>query len=86
MRINFGEEDYSRFENVGSVSVTVAKLEDNMERIVVNITLLTFGQFANSPDLVLPAELRPLVEGVDPAECELCFSEPPVRLELANLH
>lgn len=71
MTINFGEEDYTEFENTGSVSVTVAKLEDNVERIVVNVVPLTFDQFSNLSNVDLPEELQPVVISTDPAECEL---------------
>lgn len=67
--LGFGQEDYTQFEDRGSVSVEVTKLESNDDRIVVEIVPLTFDQFANTPGLVLPAELVPLVVDVDPAEC-----------------
>lgn len=73
MTINFGEEDYSQFENTGSVTVTVAKLEDNVERIVIQVLPLTFAQFSELPDVALPEELVEVVESVDPAECKSCM-------------
>ena len=52
MRIAFGDEEYSQFEDVGSVSIDVSKFERNVERIVVNVVPLTFDQFASMPDPV----------------------------------
>lgn len=66
--MGFGQEDYTQFENLGSVSIEVTKLQGNNEQIIVNIAPLTFAAFANNPNLVLPAELVPIVAGVDPAE------------------
>ena len=66
--LGFGQEDYTQFEDRGSVSIEVTKREANNDRIVVDIIPLTFDQFANTPDSVLPAELVPIVDGVDPAE------------------
>lgn len=78
MTINFGEEDYTEFENTGSVSVTVAKLEDNVETIVINVVPLTFAQFSML-NITLPEELQPLVASTNPAECKphsiLCHLE-----------
>ena len=68
MQLGFSQEDYTQFEDRGSVSVEVTKLQTNNERIVIDIIPLTFDQFANTPGLVLPAELVPLVDGLDPAE------------------
>ena len=68
--MGFGQEDYTQFEDRGSVSIEVTKLQTNNERIVVDIVPLTFDQFANTPGLVLPPELVPIVDGVDPAECK----------------
>ena len=68
--MGFGQEDYTQFENMGLISVEVTKLRTNNERIVVNIVPLTFDQFSNTPGLVLPQELVPLVDDVDPAECK----------------
>ena len=70
MTISFGEEDYTEFENTGLVSVTVAKSEDNVERIVVSVVPLTFDQFYNMSNVDLPEELQPLVDGIDPADCK----------------
>ena len=66
--LGFGEEDYTQFENLGSVSIDVFKLQGNNEQIIVNIIPLTFEQFANTPGLTLPSEIVPLVANVDPAE------------------
>lgn len=74
MRIAFGDEEYSQFEDVGSVSIDVSKFERNVERIVVNVVPLTFDQFASMPDLTLPPEIETLVVGLDPAECEYSLS------------
>ena len=71
--LGFGQEDYTQFEDRGSVSIEVTKLQTNNERIVVEIVPLTFNQFANTPGLVLPPELVPIVDGVDPAECKNVF-------------
>ena len=68
--MGFGQEDYTRLEDRGSVTIEVAKLATNNERIVVDITPLTFEEFASTPGLVLPPELVPLVADVDPAECK----------------
>lgn len=68
MDLGFGEEDYTQFENLGSVSIDVLKLQGNDERIVVNIVPLTFEEFSNTPGLTLPSEIVPLVANVDPAE------------------
>ena len=68
--MGLGQEDYTQFENMGSVSIEVTKLQTNNERIVIDIVPLTFDQFANTPGLVLPPELVPIVDGVDPAECK----------------
>ena len=74
MRITFGDEEYSQFEDVGSVSIDVSKFERNVERIVANVVPLTFEQFASMPDLTLPPEIETLVVGLDPAECEYSLS------------
>ena len=68
--MGFGQEDYTQFEDRGFVSVEVTKLQTNNERIVVSIAQLTFDQFARTPGLVLPPELVPIVDSVDPAECK----------------
>lgn len=69
--MGFGQEDYTQFEDRGSVEIEVTKLEANNERIVVDIVPLTFDEFAITPGLVLPPELVPIVDGVDPAECKI---------------
>ena len=69
MTIGFGEEDYTGFERTGSVSVTVDKMENNFERIVINVVPLTFAQFSML-NVDLPEELQPLMASTDPAECK----------------
>jgi hypothetical protein len=75
--LGFGQEDYTRTEDRGSVEIEVTKRQGNNERIVVDIVPLTFEEFANTPGLVLPPELVPIVAGVDPAECKIynCFED-----------
>ena len=60
--------------------MTVAKLEDNVERIVINIVPLTFDHFFfHLFNVDLPEEFQPLVASTDPTECKphssLCHSE-----------
>ena len=76
MRIAFGNEEYSLFEDAGSVSIDVSKFERNVKTIVVNVVPLTFEQFASMPGLTLPPEIETLVTvvGLDPAECEYSLS------------
>ena len=69
--LGFGQEDYTQMEDRGSVEIEVIKLDANNERIVVEIVPLTFDEFASTPGLVLPPELVPIVDGVDPAECKI---------------
>ncbi len=69
--LGFGQEDYTQTEDRGSVEIEVTKLQGNNERIVVDIVPLTFDEFANTPGLVLPPELVPIVAGVNPAECKI---------------
>ena len=71
MDLGFLEEDYTEMENNGQVTIQVTKLQENTEPIVVNIRPLTFDEFNNDPNLVLPAEIAAIVGGVDPAECKL---------------
>ena len=69
--IGFGQEDYSQMEQAGSVSVTVLKLQDNIDRIVLNVIPVTFEQLeANFTSVDLPEEIQQIVVGVDPAECK----------------
>ena len=72
--LGFGQEDYTQMEDRGSVEIEVIKLDANNERIVVEIVPLTFDEFASTPGLVLPPELVPIVDGVDPAECKILNS------------
>ena len=67
LELQFGEEAFNCIEDSNESVITVIKLGTNNANVEVRVNLLTIAEFSEGSN-------SSLLEGYDPAECELLCS------------